>query len=195
MKINDEYWNSERDVFSNRGVVLFQDEHLPELNDCKSILDLGCGTGILVDKLNSKGIDCHGITYSKLEVEKSKNKNVHYGDMHNIPFDNNLFDGFIMWDSLEQCQSAYIALCEAKRILKDNGKGLIFMPGQNWLNCGCHICCYTPPQMEQLFRQSGFLLESTFEKAYADDKNCDCYGMAVYVVQKIAEYKATFARK
>ena len=112
--------------------------------------------------------------------------------MHDIPFIDEKFDGFIMWDSLEHCQSAYIALCEARRILKEGGKGIIFMPGQNWLNCHCHITCYTIPQMQQLFRQSGLCCVEIHEKTYQDDSQKECEGMAVYLVVKDPEYKAVF---
>jgi len=192
------YWDSSRDDYSDRPSILFQEEHLRYITDnCNTIIDLGCGNGTLVQKLRNKypekNID--GLTYNKKEFfacKKNRNINLMVGDMQDIKCIDELYDGFIMWDSLEHCQSAYIALCEAKRILIEGGRGLIFMPGQNWINCHCHITCYTVPQMEQLFKQSGFRLINTFEKKYPDDNNRYCEGMAIYEIQKNSNYKPTF---
>lgn len=188
------YWDSSRDDYSNRPSILFQAEHLPFITDhCKKVIDLGCGNGVLVKKLNEIGIDAHGITYNQMEVDNRLHTKVVYGDMQDTFIESNQFDGFIMWDSLEHCPSAYIALCEAKRMLKTMGRGLIFMPGQNWLNCHCHICCYTVPQMEQLFRQAGLKLNNVYEKKYPDKPDVECEGMAIYEVINDPDYKAVFA--
>jgi ubiquinone/menaquinone biosynthesis C-methylase UbiE len=186
------YWDSSRDDFSNRPTILFQPDHLGFLSECKKIIDLGSGNGILVNKLNEMGHQAHGITYNQGEVNQRVHQNVIFGDMQDIPFEDDTFDGFVMWDSLEHCPSAYIALCEARRVVKDNGKGLIFMPGLNWLNCHCHITCYTVPQMEQLFRQSGWTLNKVHEKKYPNEPNKYCEGMAVYEVINVPGYKAVF---
>jgi ubiquinone/menaquinone biosynthesis C-methylase UbiE len=189
----NKYWNYEKDDYSDRPDILFQKEHVKYVSDCKSVIDLGCGNGQLVKKLNNKKTECYGITYNPQEVENKLHKFVQLGDMHDIPFENNRFEAFVMWDSLEHCQSAFIALCEAKRVLVDGGKGLIFMPGQNWLDCHCHITCYTIAQMKQLFRQSNFRLVSVYEKKYPDNPTRYCKGMAVYEVQKDDSYNAVFA--
>jgi ubiquinone/menaquinone biosynthesis C-methylase UbiE len=178
------------DDFSDRPTILFQDEHLSYLDSCNTIIDLGCGNGRLVKKLKEKGKKSCGITYNRKEVEGRVTENIIYGDMHNIPFDNKSFDGFVMWDSLEHCASAYVALVEARRVLIEGGKGLIFMPGQNWLDCRVHICCYTVEQMKQLFRQASLKLVNVYEKQY--DNKAYCEGMAVYEVVKDSNYNPSF---
>lgn len=181
------------DDYSDRPTVLFQDEHLPYILDCENVIDLGCGNGQLVRKLNNvHNINALGITYNKQEVLRKLHNNIHLMDMHELDFNDNTFDGFVMWDSLEHCSSAYIALCEARRVLKENGKGLIFMPGQNWLDCHVHICCYTVPQMKQLFKQSKLELVNLYEKKYTNDENKYCEGMAVYEVRKKSNYIPVF---
>lgn len=188
----NKYWNSTRDDYSDRPDILFQEEHIKYIDDCEKIIDLGCGTGQLVNKLRNNGKCAYGITYNELEVNTAITDGIVFGDMHDIPFADNFFDAFVMWDTLEHCQSAYIALCEAKRVLKDNGKGIVFMPGQNWLDCHCHICCYTVPQMRQLFKQSGLKLINVYEKIYQYNPSLYCEGMAIYEVEKDINYIATF---
>jgi ubiquinone/menaquinone biosynthesis C-methylase UbiE len=187
------YWDSRNDDYSDRPQILFQEEHLGYLMSCEKIIDLGCGTGQLVKKLNDKGIETWGLTYNQKEVDNKLHKNVEIGNMQWILYDDDYFDGFVMWDSLEHCESAFIALCEAERILKNKGRGLIFMPGQNWLDCHCHICCYTVPQMLHLFKQAKLRLVNVYEKTY-EDKNIYCEGMAIYEVMKDMSYIPKFAR-
>ena len=66
------------------------------------------------------------------------------------------------------------------------------MPGQNWLDCHCHICVYTVPQMKQLFKQSGLKLINVHEKKYPNNEQRECEGMAIYEVIKDFNYKPTF---
>lgn len=190
----EKYWDASRDDYSDRPNILFQDEHLPYLDGYKRVIDLGCGNGNLVRKLNERGFDAHGITYNVAEVNARLHSNVVWGDMHDIPFNDGEFDAFVMWDSLEHCQSAYIALCHARRVIRAGGRGLIFMPPQKWLDCRCHITCYTVPQMKQLFKQSGWTLVEAIEKKYPNDPNESCDGMAVYTLVNDPNYKAVFTR-
>jgi ubiquinone/menaquinone biosynthesis C-methylase UbiE len=196
MESYTKYWDSSRDDYSHRPNILFQEEHLPYLDDCQNIIDLGCGDGFLVEKLRKAGKHADGLTYNEQEVNFAlTNRKIPLlcGDMQQIPANDGLYDAFVMWDSLEHCPSAYIALCEAKRVIKEGGKGLIFMPGLNWLDCHCHICVYTVNQMKQLFKQAGLKLVNVFEKTYPDNPAKYCEGMAIYEVVKDSTYKAVFA--
>ena len=194
------YWDYKRDDYSNRPNILFQDEYLPWLlmdtDNIKvdSVIDLGCGTGNLVCSLVNMGFDAIGITYNPEEVQCAELRElpVLLGDMHELPFDDDTFDAAVMWDSLEHCVSPYIALCEMKRVLKDYGKGLIFMPGMNWLNCHNHIMTYSVEQMKQLFRQAGLRYVVNVKK-YPDNPNKYCEGMAVYQVEKIPGWQEGFS--
>jgi ubiquinone/menaquinone biosynthesis C-methylase UbiE len=155
------YWGPAQDEFSDRdlSIIVGFIDNIQYLNDCRKILDIGCGTGKITQYLQATGKEVHGITYQQKEVETAKARgvsNIYLGDMHAIPFGEDLFDAFIMWDSLEHSQAPYIALCEAKRILIPGGRGLIFMPSQDWVDCPYHQITLTVRQMKHLLGISGF---------------------------------------
>jgi len=170
--------------YSDRREVLFFKDHYLYLTG--KVLDIGCGTGNAADFYN----DYTGITLNRQEIDTgvTRGRNIKYMDAENLSLDTSTFDGFIMWDSLEHFLSPYRALCEARRVLKPNGRGLIFMPGQNWVNCHEHLHVMTVPQMEQLLKRTFFRIASVYEKTYPNDPDKFCEGMAVYEIINDIEY-------
>lgn len=174
--------------FSDRREVLFFKDYYNRIKG--KILDIGCGTGNASEWYD----DYTGITTNPDEVAEGirRNRNIVLCDAHqlNMVFRPSIFNGFIMWDTLEHFYSPYIALLEAKQVLKEGGKGLIFMPGQNWLTCHDHIHTMTKPQMLHLFNRTNFkVLEANLHN-YPDGS--DGCGMAVYVIQKDSTFKAEY---
>jgi ubiquinone/menaquinone biosynthesis C-methylase UbiE len=136
-------------------------ENYPYIADCKSILDIGCGIGNVVEWLQKRGHDAFGITYQIKEFHKAfllKRENIYHRDMHEIAFPVQHFDAFIMWDSLEHSIAPLVALFEAKRVTRNGGKGMIFIPGQNWIDYGPHIIVPTQAQMKHLLKLAGLML-------------------------------------
>lgn len=89
------YWDYTRDDFSERPSILFQEEHLPYLDDCGKILDLGCGTGTLVRKLINRGKEAEGITYNQTEINFAYERyglNLICADMHDLPLVDGTFE-------------------------------------------------------------------------------------------------------
>lgn len=176
------------DDFSNRSNVLFFEEEIDYLDKTGKTIDIGCGTG------NSQTYfeNWTGLTFNQMEWEAAKQSNpertIIFGDAHDIPLEDCLFDNFIFWDSLEHMVAPYIALSEAMRITRPMGKGLIFMPGQNWLEHHDHIHVMTVPQMEQLFRKVGLRCIKSIRKKYPDKPEIYCEGMAVYQVLNDPDY-------
>ena len=122
---------------------------------CKTVIDLGCGTGRFVDIMREWKIDARGVTYQEGEAT-SGCKFVDLGDVHELPYKDDSFDGMVMWDCLEHTQSPYIALCEARRVVKPGGCGIIFIPGKFWLDCEYHIICPNILQMQHLVNIAGW---------------------------------------
>jgi len=148
------YWSWRQDEFSDRPEVAYLDEHLPWLMDCQRIVDLGCGVGHLVKRLRDSGKEAVGVTYNPCEVEAGAKLGIDLvlSDMQNLSFPDIQFDAMVMWDSLEHCPSMYDALCEARRVVKAGGKGLIFIPGQWWQEYRHHIIVPTQRQMQHLLK-------------------------------------------
>lgn len=99
------------------------------------ILDVGCGTGLLLKELERMG-KVYGIDSSSLAVSFCKTRgisDVKQGDATNIPFDDCTFDVVLALDILEHVKDDYLALREIKRVVKKQGVIIIFVPAFKFL--------------------------------------------------------------
>ena len=160
------YMSGSDDEFSDRisvADIMHLDAHLPWLDDCTNILDLGCGIGIVVNELRTSGKNAQGITYQEAEVAEAKERfglDLVYGDIHKLPFSDGQYDAAIMWDVIEHTVAPLIALSEAFRVVKPGGKLLVFIPGTYWQHCKYHLLCLTPSQMTHLCERVGWTVHS-----------------------------------
>jgi demethylmenaquinone methyltransferase/2-methoxy-6-polyprenyl-1,4-benzoquinol methylase len=89
------------------------------INDKSLILDLGCGTGFITEKLgNAVGID-YSIEMLKLCPE---NLRVACADASNLPFRDESFDCVFSLTVMQDINNIKSAIAEIKRVLKPNGK-------------------------------------------------------------------------
>ncbi len=101
-------------------------KNLPDLNG-KQILDVGCGTGELLNEIEKiyPQSSCIGVDISEEMLHKAndKNKNIKYlvADVHNLPFDDNTFDFVLNTISFHHYVSPQSALNEMIRVLKPGG--------------------------------------------------------------------------
>lgn len=100
----------------------------------KFILDAGCGTGNLI-KILEKDNKVEGIDFSpgmvKKAISKCKNfSNVHIvqGDVCGLPYDNEQFDIVTSINVFFNLENPELALKEANRVLKINGRLIISTP-------------------------------------------------------------------
>jgi len=114
----------------------------------------------MVKKLLSEGHDAWGITYQEPELGHPR---VTLGDMHAVPYGDEAFDAVIMWDSLEHCVAPYVALREAQRVTRPEGRGIIFMPGEDWIEADYHLYVLNPRQMKALLKKSGWKVHEVRE--------------------------------
>ena len=100
------------------------------------ILDIGCGSGALLEELTKIG-DAVGVDSSSLAIEfcREKNLQVKMGDATKLPFLDKTFDYVLSLDVLEHIEDDGKAVSEMKRVLKDSGSAIIMVPMFNWLWC------------------------------------------------------------
>ena len=103
-----------------------------------NILDIGCGTGETLSFLKKylDQPDLSGVDSSPVAVAYSKKRGHHQifrVDAEKLPFKDNTFDYVLLLDVLEHIKDDSIALIEAKRVLKNNGKIIITVPALQFL--------------------------------------------------------------
>jgi len=93
----------------------------------KSVLILGCGSGMESEWLSAHGIKTFGIDISpqiiRIAKKRFKKKNLKgsfvIGDMENLPFKSNSFDIVISYDALHHSEKMYDCLSESHRVTKN----------------------------------------------------------------------------
>lgn len=97
------------------------------------VLDVGCGTGGLLDELRQAGCDVHGIELNPDSVKTciDKGLDVQCGALLNLEVPENSFDTVVLWHALEHLISARKALEKIMRILKPGGRVFIYSPNAN----------------------------------------------------------------
>jgi ubiquinone/menaquinone biosynthesis C-methylase UbiE len=112
------------------------------------VLDVGCGTGIHLERYQKAGCQVFGIDLSPSMLEVARDRlspkaNLHMGDASNMPYPDNNFDLIIMSTVLHEMPPAVrsAVIDESKRTLKENGGILLidFHPGpikplKGWIN-------------------------------------------------------------
>jgi ubiquinone/menaquinone biosynthesis C-methylase UbiE len=124
----------------NEIAKLFADEHATDtwdddyltdfagrLPQGAKVLDLGCGAGNDSNKLSKYGFDVTGMDLADSFIELAKKSfpllKFNQGDMRNLPYDENTFDGVFAKASLLHISKADIpgVLDEISRVLKPGG--------------------------------------------------------------------------
>ncbi len=110
----------------------------PSSND--RILDAGCGDGYYLFLLNRLdlniklvGVDAdEKALASAAQNLKDKQIKLVRGDVSNLPFAKDIFDGVILSEVLEHLNNDAIALAEARRVLQPGGKLVVSVPNLNY---------------------------------------------------------------
>jgi ubiquinone/menaquinone biosynthesis C-methylase UbiE len=156
--------------FSNKKVLTLLN---PQKNS--TFLDVGCGTGILLDQLVrlDRNIKLHGLDISEEMIVKAKEKlgkraTLIVGSANKLPYKSNSFDYVTCCTSLHHHPSTKNSMAEFYRVVKPGGKVLVldlFVDGvirkliYTWDNIVFHekdTFVYTKKQMQSLFHSIGF---------------------------------------
>lgn len=116
------------------------DEFGPARDQTANLLDLGCGTGRLLQKMEQKRKlwKCSGLDLSPESISMTGNRklraSVRLGSGDSLPFENETFDVVTALDVLYiQSLDEKKCLEEIKRVLKPGGTAFINVPAHDWL--------------------------------------------------------------
>lgn len=106
-----------REVFAREGVAAHS-----------KILDIGCGAGLISNRLAADGYEMFGVDQSASSIRVAERHapegaNVHYsaGDAYALPYAEASFDAVLLLDFLEHVDEPARAIKEAARVLKPGG--------------------------------------------------------------------------
>ncbi|MBW2974346.1 class I SAM-dependent methyltransferase [Candidatus Woesearchaeota archaeon] len=109
-------------------------------NNCKKVLDHGCGTGRNLLYLQNQGFEVYGFDCSDFALDKLRQKGldkkyIHKGDMSKLPFKDDFFDALISILAIQHGDLKQIKryISEIKRVVKPNGIILITTPSIHYL--------------------------------------------------------------
>jgi 2-polyprenyl-3-methyl-5-hydroxy-6-metoxy-1,4-benzoquinol methylase len=132
-----------------------------------SILDAGFGNGSLSLRLSKGNYNIIGIDLSQEFIDYASEKiqspkiKLKKGDITNLDFKNNTFDGIVCSEVLEHIEEEEEAIKEFYRTLKEDGKLFISVPANPKLwdksdEWAGHKRRYTKNQLKKLLEANGF---------------------------------------
>lgn len=152
---------------------------LAEINlyapNAKSVLDIGCGAGLYIDYLRSKGFKVQGIELSEWGYKSATKKlglKVHNTPLRKSTIKTNSIDVITMYDLLEHTRSPLLELKHIKKLLGDDGLLIINVPnfdsfisnktGSQWnkLIPPNHLYHFTTDSLTNILNKSGFKIIS-----------------------------------
>ncbi|MBI4707957.1 MAG: class I SAM-dependent methyltransferase [Candidatus Omnitrophica bacterium] len=126
------------EIFNYPRVKKIMDIIMPYLFKEGICLEAGCGLGPYLIKISSLGYNMVGIDYQveclrKIKEFQDKQK-VLTADVRRTPFQDNIFNTYLSFGVIEHFPEGPVeALKEAYRVLRPNGKLLVFVPYYNIL--------------------------------------------------------------
>lgn len=130
------------------------------------ILDVGCGTGANLEMLSefgaAEGVD---VSAEALDFCRARGlENVKQGEAERLPYEDNAFDLVTGLDVVEHLDNDLAGLKEMRRVLRRNGRALLFVPAFMFLwgvqdDISNHRRRYTLDDLKKVVRQAGFEVE------------------------------------
>ena len=148
----------------------------------KEVLDLGCYTGVVLDKLKQKGHSVFGVELSEYGLNECKKKGIpslkYDLNVFPYPLKSNHYDVVILSEVIEHVLSPDLILNEIKRVLKKKGILIVTTPnlaaltrrikllfGRNpnidisLQDSSGHVRYYTFSSLKELFKRYDFKIE------------------------------------
>jgi SAM-dependent methyltransferase len=130
------------------------------------ILDVGCGTGANLEMLAEFG-DAEGVDVSSEALSFCKGRGlerVKLGEAEALPYEDGSFDLVTGLDVVEHLDDDLAGLDEMRRVLRTNGRALMFVPAFMFLwgvqdDISHHRRRYTLKELKQVVTKAGFEVE------------------------------------
>jgi SAM-dependent methyltransferase len=130
------------------------------------ILDVGCGTGANLEMLARFG-DAEGVDVSEDALHFCRARGltrVRHGAAESLPYADETFDLVTALDVVEHLDDDLAGLGEMRRVLKTDGRALLFVPAFMWLwgvqdDVSHHRRRYTLPQLRARVEAVGLSVE------------------------------------
>ena len=129
-KFASDWWCPRGGIFrSLRGISKFRLElisrWIPDIQN-KTLVDLGCGGGLLSAPLSKKGAIVTGVDLSAASLREAKAHSAEsaqyiQSDIRHVPLPDKMADVVLLADVLDHLADYPVALAEARRILKPGG--------------------------------------------------------------------------
>jgi ubiquinone/menaquinone biosynthesis C-methylase UbiE len=109
------------------------------------VLDIGCGHGVLLERLLGKyhPLQVYGCDLSSVMCSRAVSRNpaaaIVQADAEDLPFADDFFDHVFMVEVLEHLPEVGRALREVKRVLRAKGTFLVAVPNRDWFHYEQHI--------------------------------------------------------
>lgn len=99
----------------------------------KSVLDVGCGDGVLSYLMSQRGLKASGVDSSREAIEFAKQKtqngiDFRVGDVYSLPWGDDSFDIVVSSDVIEHLDDVGKYISEIKRVLKKGGICVLSTP-------------------------------------------------------------------
>lgn len=140
-------------------------------NNPKTILDIGCGTGLFLECCQHHDIRVCGVEYSEKGLESCLQKGfdvVKHNLIHNLSFlEDATFDAIFCFQVIEHLtyQAQINTIKESYRMLKPGGQLQIDSPCRHYLaqHVPTHISLLTPKELKAMAEDAGF---TTIDMSY-----------------------------
>jgi SAM-dependent methyltransferase len=129
--LEDTYWWFQGRMHIIRGII---DTHVKEELRTGRVLDLGCGTGLMLERLQH--LDPVGLDFSPLSLQYCRRRGARHlvrADVVKLPFASNSMDLVLALDLIEHVKDDAALAAEVHRILRPGGWFMATVPAHQWL--------------------------------------------------------------
>lgn len=139
-----------------------------------TVLDVGCGRGVMLRALIELGHEAHGVEIAEEAAAGADDRaEIRIApELSQAGYPDDFFDAVILWHVLEHLPHPDQSLAEIRRILKPGGRLILAVPNfgscqsrraaQAWfhLDLPRHLHHFTPETLERLLRKNAFSTET-----------------------------------